>query len=235
MTPPLKLKTSPLKLLSQFIPKYFKDPMSGLTHFIGVILAIIALVALVIRGVQLNSVWHIVSYSIFGAGLILLYMASTLYHWIPVKGRAERCLKRIDHIMIFVLIAASYTPICLIPLRGAWGWSLFGVVWGITVLGVLLKIFYIHAPDWLAAAIYVGMGWLALIAIYPLVTTLQPKALMWLFIGGIFYTIGAVIYSLEKPKLWPNWFGAHDLFHIFVLLGSASHFWLMYRFISEFV
>ncbi len=226
---------SSLHRLLLFIDRYFKDPMSGLTHFIGFVLAIVALLVLIVLGVRLESTWHIVSYSIFGAGLVLLYLASTLYHWIPVSGKAEKYLRKIDHIMIFVLIAASYTPICLIPLRGAWGWSLFGVVWGITAVGVLIKIFYIKAPDWLAATIYVGMGWLAMIAIYPLVTTLQPQAIFWLFAGGVFYTVGAAVFALEWPKLWPKVFGSHDLFHIFVLLGSASHFWLMYRFISEFV
>ncbi|MFQ6605921.1 MAG: hemolysin III family protein [Fidelibacterota bacterium] len=210
-----------------------KDPMSGLTHFIGLLLAMVALVVLLIQAIQLQSVWHIVSYAIFGAGLILLYSASTLYHWIPVTGKAERILRKVDHIMIFVLIAASYTPVCLIPLRGPWGWSIFGVVWSIAFAGIALKILYIHAPDWLAATIYLGMGWLALVAIYPLIMTLQPKALFWLFAGGIFYSVGALIFALEKPRMWPSIFGSHDLFHILVMAGSASHFWFIHHYISQ--
>ena len=209
------------------------ERLNSITHLLGAVAALAGLVVLVgISSLKCDS-WKIVSFSIYGICLFLLYLFSTLYH--SHNGNKKAILSKLDHIAIYLLIAGTYTPITLVSLRGVWGWSLFGVVWGITVLGVLLKIFYIHAPDWLAALIYVGMGWLAMIAIYPLVTTLQPAALMWLFLGGIFYTIGAVIYSLERPKLWPKWFGSHDLFHIFVLLGSASHFWLMYRFISEFV
>ncbi len=233
-----KKSPTPLRLLPFSIshfPSRLKDPMSGLTHFIGFLLSIAALVVLIVKGVKINSPWHIVTYSIFGSGLILLYLASTLYHWIPIHGRGERILRRLDHIMIFVLIAASYTPVCLIPLRGGWGWSIFGVVWGIAILGILFKVFYIHAPDWLAATIYVGLGWMALIAIVPLVSRLQVPALIWLFLGGIFYSVGAIIYAIEKPRLWPNVFGAHDLFHILVMLGSGAHFWLMYRYIADMV
>ena len=163
--------------------KYLKDPMSGLTHSIGAILSIVALVLLILKAVNPVDPWKIVSFSIFGTGLFLLYTASTLYHWIPVSGRAESILKRFDHIMIYVLIASTYTPICLIPLRGPWGWSLFGIVWGLAVFGILWKLFQFKFSNWFSTVYYVFMGWLCIIAIWPLFTHLQMAALIWLFIG----------------------------------------------------
>lgn len=215
-----------LKLL-----KKLKDPLSGLTHFIAALLAVVALTVLVVKASHEATVWHIVSYAIFGAGLILLYTASTLYHWIPGSKKVEDFLKRLDHMMIFVLIAASYTPVCLIPLRGTWGWSLLGIVWTIALMGILLKIYWLHAPRWFNALIYMAMGWLALVGIWPLTQTLQPAALIWLFAGGLFYTIGAIIYAIDKPNPWPTIFGSHEIFHVLTMLGSGAHFWLMYNYI----
>lgn len=214
--------------------RYFKDPMSGLTHFVGALLAIAGLVVLVVKASLLGKPWHIVSYSIFGAGMILLYTASTLYHWIPVNGKAERALQKMDHIMIYVLIAATYTPVCLIPLRGGWGWSLFGVAWGIATVGILLKIFWNDAPRWFSPVIYVLIGWTVIIGIVPLVQTLQPGAVAWLFAGGISYTVGVVIFATNRPRLIPAIFGAHELFHVLVMFGTFSHFWVMYRYIMVF-
>lgn len=211
--------------------KKLKDPLSGLTHFIAALLAVVALTVLVIKASYEATVWHIVSYAIFGAGLVLLYTASTLYHWIPASKKVEDFLRRLDHMMIFVLIAGSYTPVCLVPLRGAWGWSLLGVVWGIALLGILLKIYWLHAPRWFNAVVYVAMGWLALIGIWPMMQTLQPGAMVWLFAGGLLYTLGAVIYALEKPNPWPAVFGSHEIFHVLTMLGSGAHFWLMYHYI----
>lgn len=211
--------------------KNLKEPMSGFTHFLGTVLAVVGTVLLILRVVSPVKGWHIVTYSIFGFGLILLYTASTLYHWIPATPRAERFLRKFDHSAIFILIAATYTPVCLIPLRGGWGWSLFGLAWGFTLVGITLKLFWIDAPKWLSTSIYLLMGWLIIIGVYPLVNTLDPGALIWLAVGGFSYTIGAVIYAVDKPNP-VRWFGAHEIFHIFVLLGSLSHFWVMYRYIS---
>ncbi len=153
--------------------KYLKDPMSGLTHVIGAILSVVALILLIVKAVNPVDPWKIVSFSIFGTGLFLLYTASTLYHWIPVTGRVESILKRLDHMMIYVLIAATYTPICLIPLRGPWGWSLFGVIWGLAIFGILWKLFQFKFPNWFSTIYYVFMGWLSIIAIWPLILHLQ--------------------------------------------------------------
>ena len=140
-------------------------------------------------------------------------------------------MRKLDHIMIFVLIAASYTPFCLIPLRGVWGWSIFGCVWTIAVIGIVFKLFWIHAPRWISSSIYVFMGWIALVGIVPIVRALQPGALFWLFAGGVLYTAGAIIYAFKRPNPFPAMFGFHEIFHIFVVLGTASHFWVLYKYV----
>ena len=211
--------------------KKFREPMNGLTHFIGILLAIVGLIVLLVRVDGPMTARYIVSFSIFGGAMILLYTASTLYHWLPLSGSKLEIFRKIDHIMIFVFIAATYTPICLIALRGALGWSILASVWGITIAGFFLKIFWMNAPRILNTLIYVLMGWIIIIALWPLTKAINPLGITWMVIGGLFYLIGALIYALQKPKLWPNTFGFHELFHIFVMLGSFSHFWLMYRYV----
>jgi hemolysin III len=211
--------------------RVFRDPMNGLTHCIGAALAVVGTVMLILRSVDPPMPWHIVAFSIFGGGMILLYTASTLYHWLPLSERGIRILRRVDHAMIFVYIAATYTPICLITLRGPWGWSIFGVVWGIALAGIMLKAFWITAPRWLSTAIYLAMGWIALVGIYPLTQNLSIPALAWLVGGGVVYSLGAVIYALKWPNPFPGYLGFHEIFHLFVIGGSTCHFILMYRFI----
>jgi hemolysin III len=205
--------------------------MNGLTHCIGAALAVVGTVMLILRSIDPPMPWHIVAFSIFGCGMILLYTASTLYHWLPLSERGIRILRRVDHAMIFVYIAATYTPICLITLRGPWGWSIFGVVWGIALAGIMLKAFWITAPRWLSTAIYLAMGWIALVGIYPLTQNLSIPALAWLVGGGVVYSLGAVIYALKWPNPFPGYLGFHEIFHLFVIGGSTCHFILMYRFI----
>ena len=209
----------------------FRDPVSGLTHMIAALLAVLATVLLILRSVDPAMPWHIVTFSIFGGGMILLYTASTLYHWLPVSEAGVRFLRRVDHSMIFFYIAATYTPICLIPLRGPWGWSLFGVIWGLALAGIVMKIFWMHAPRWLSTGIYLAMGWMVLVGAYPLVMNLSTGALAWLAGGGLVYSVGAVVYALKWPDPWPNRFGFHEIFHVFVIGGSFCHFVVMYWFI----
>jgi hemolysin III len=211
-----------------------RDPVSGLTHFIGALLAVAGLVALIIKASIPLKPWHLTTYCVFGVGMILLYTASTLYHWLPLSQEGTARLRKLDHMMIFVLIAATYTPICLVPLRGAWGWGIFGTVWVVAIMGIVFKLFWIHAPRWLTSLIYVCMGWIAVVGIVPLVRTLQVGALFWLFAGGVLYTIGGVIYALKRPDPIPHIFGFHEVFHIFVMLGTAAHFWTVYRYVSAF-
>jgi hemolysin III len=189
---------------------------------VGAFLGVAALVYLLSRSG--GSGWHGVSSALFGLSLIGLYSASAFYHLLPVSESAQLVLRRVDHMMIFFLIAGSYTPFCLIPLRGGWGWPLFYVVWGLTILGVLQSVFWIHAPRWLTTGLYLGMGWMAVLAIYPLSQTLTREGLYWLFAGGISYSVGAVIYALKWPDPFPPHFGFHEIWHLFVLAGSASHF-----------
>jgi channel protein, hemolysin III family len=209
-----------------------RDPVSGLTHLFGMFLSIAGLVLLVVYAALTGTAWHIVSFSIFGASLILLYAASAFYHLLPVPEKWQKILQRIDHMMIYVLIAGTYTPICLVPLRGAWGWSLFGVIWGCAVLGVVAQSFN-KAPRWLYTLIYVIMGWLVVVAFWPLIQQVQFHGIVWLVTGGIFYSIGAVIYATKWPFKDAKWFGFHEIFHLFVIAGSFCHFWLMFKYLMK--
>ncbi|SDL07489.1 hemolysin III [Maridesulfovibrio ferrireducens] len=213
--------------------RYIRDPMNGLTHFIGFCLAIVGLKMLLDISIDPTNVMHVVTFSVFGVGMILLYLASTLYHWLPLSEKGIRYLRKIDHSMIFIYIAATYTPICLIGLKGVWGWSIFGCVWAMAVGGIITKFFWLHAPRWLSTGFYLAMGWAAIIAIWPLIQALQIGALLWLLAGGILYSIGAVIYALKRPDPWPGILGFHEIFHLFVMAGSFCHFWVMYEYLSR--
>lgn len=208
-----------------------RDPVSGLTHCIAALLAVFGTVLLIVRAASPALPWHLVAFSIFGGGMILLYTASTLYHWLPLGERGVRILRRVDHSMIFFYIAATYTPICLIPLRGPWGWSMFGVVWGLAIGGIVMKVFWITAPRWLSTGIYLAMGWLILVGIYPLVQAMSSASLAWLVAGGLVYSLGAVIYAVKWPDPIPRHFGFHEIFHLFVIGGSACHYVLMYWYV----
>ncbi|HEY8463010.1 MAG TPA: hemolysin III family protein [Bacillota bacterium] len=214
------------------IIKTLKDPLSGLTHFAGLLLSIAGLVLLLTNPAVSGKPWHLVALTIFGTSLILLYTASTLYHWLQLSSQATGRLRKLDHSMIFLLIAGTYTPLCLIPLRGAWGWSLFGSVWGLALIGICFKSIWFEAPRWLSTMIYTIMGWLVVIAICPLKQLVPEAGLGWLLAGGLSYTTGAIIYGVKKPNPWPNVFGFHELFHLFVLLGSICHFWMIYWYIA---
>jgi hemolysin III len=187
-------------------------------------LGVWALIYLVSRSLNEGTPWHSLSFTIFGLSLIGLYASSAFYHLLPVSEEAQLVLRRVDHTMIFFLIAGSYTPYCLISLREGWGWPLFILVWSLTVLGVLQSVFWIHAPRWLTTGLYLFMGWIAVIAIYPLSRALSPEGLYWLFGGGMFYSVGAVVYALKWPDPFPPHFGFHEIWHLFVLAGSAGHF-----------
>jgi hemolysin III len=207
----------------------FREPVNTISHMAGALASVAALTLMVVFAAVRSDVWHMVSFSIFGSTLILMYTASFLYHGLRLSDKTLVVFKQIDHIMIFMVIAGSYTPLCLVPLRGPWGWSIFGVVWGMAVLGVILKVFYIGAPRWLSTLIYLCMGWLCLVAVYPLVQTLAPASLFWLGLGGLFYSFGALVYVFKWPDPFPDRIGFHEIWHFFVLLGSASHFWLVFN------
>lgn len=209
------------------------DVFSGASHLVGAVLSLVALVALVYRAVTYGSVWHVVSFAVFGASLILLYTASTLYHLIPADQKWAATLRKLDHSMIFVLIAGSYTPYCLVALRGPWGYGLLVAVWSIAVLGIVLKLFWLDAPRWLYTGFYLFMGWLVVIAAGPLVRSLPAGALMWLGAGGLLYTVGAIFYGTKWPRLRPGVFGFHEIWHLFVIAGSFAHFWAVFNYVAQ--
>ena len=204
------------------------EPLSSLTHLIGLLLSIAGLILIVIFGLTHGNVWHVVSFSIFGATLILLYSTSTLYHFVPKSSKAKWILQRIDHSMIFLLIAGTYTPIGLVVLRGGLGWSIFGIIWGLAILGIVFKLLAKDVWQKCSTVLYVVMGWFALIALKPLIESLGIMGMLWLFIGGIFYTVGVIFYALDRFVPRTRWFGMHEIFHLFVMAGSFSHFWLMF-------
>ncbi len=218
--------------------KHIKDPVSGFTHLAWAVLSVVGLIFLVLTAVfNGEGAWDIVSFSIFGVSLILLYTFSSLYHLCNVSEKASAILRKFDHIMIYILIAGSYTPVALGPLRGGWGWSIFGVVWGIAIIGVFLTIFCFKAPRWITTSLYIAMGWVVIVAIYPMILAFQKAnalgSLLWLLAGGIFYTVGGIIYGLKKPNFKNRYFGFHELFHIFVMLGSLCHFWFVFAYVVK--
>ncbi len=208
--------------------RVLRDPASGLSHLAGAALSVVGLVVLLRVAVGNHDPWQIVSFAVFGGSLILLYSASAIYHLLNVPARAGVVLRKLDHIMIFVLIAGTYTPVCLVALRGPAGYAMLAVIWSLAVAGVFFKVFYLNAPRWAYTGIYLLMGWICVFAIVPLARAVGVRRLLWLFAGGVFYSVGAVIYGLKKPNLVPGWLGFHEIFHIFIILGSLSHFYFVY-------
>jgi len=210
-----------------------KDPGSAITHFIGMVMAAIASVPLLIKAAHQPDSVYIIAMSVYAASLILLYAASTTYHTFDISERVNKLLKKIDHMMISILIAGSYTPVCLIALRGRLGVILLSIVWGIAIAGILIKAFWIFCPKWVSSVLYIGMGWTCVLAFTQLLTNLAPAAFGWLLAGGIIYTIGGVIYALKLPLFNSRHqnFGSHEIFHLFVMAGSACHFIVMYGYL----
>lgn len=212
--------------------KHLREPINGFTHLAGAILALITLGALVGTATALGKERHAIAFLIFGLTLVGLYTSSALYHLLPLSARGVARLRRLDHIMIFALIAGTYTPFCLIALHGAWRWSLLGAAWGIAVAGILLKIVWIDAPVWLSTLLYLSQGWVALVAAPVLVRALPSSGLFWLAAGGAVYSIGAIIHALNRPTIRRGVFEAHELWHLFVLAGSGCHIWAVGRYLT---
>ena len=208
---------------------HLKDKWSAITHFISMLMAIFAGIPLLIKAAQEPSKVYIVSLSIYIISMILLYFASTLYHSLDISERVNRNLRKFDHMMIFVLIAGTYTPVCLIALKGTMGIALLSIVWGIAILGIVVKALWINCPKWFSSALYIGMGWTCVIAFTRLLDALTPAAFGWLLAGGLIYTIGGVIYALKLPIFNKKHqsFGSHEIFHLFVSGGSVCHFIVM--------
>ena len=204
--------------------KALKDPFSAMSHLLGVILSIIGTVILLQQSHDLTDK---IGLGIFGASLICLYAASTIYHAMDVSDKVNLILRKIDHAMIYVLIAGTYTPMCLIALKGTWGTALLITIWIIAAAGIALTLLWFEAPRWLTTTIYVLMGWLCVVATIPLKQSVGMAGLAWLLAGGLLYTIGAVIYATKRPHITFGMVGFHEIFHVFVLGGSLCHYILM--------
>ena len=207
-----------------------KDPGSAITHFIGVLFALIGAIPLLLKASQRPGNVYLISMSIFMLSMVLLYAASTTYHSLDLSERANRILRKIDHMMIFVLIAGTYTPICLIVLQGTTGYRLLAVVWAIALGGIIIKACWITCPKWFSSILYIAMGWVCVLAFTKIVRALPLPAFIWLLAGGIIYTAGGIIYALKLNIFNSRHknFGSHEIFHLFVMAGSVCHYIVMY-------
>lgn len=209
-----------------------REPGSAITHFIACLMAAIAASPLIMKA---HSGLTTLALAVFAASMILLYGASALYHSVNVTGRILQIFQKIDHMMIFVLIAGSYTPVCLIVLGGTMGYSLLVLVWGVAIVGMFVKALWITCPKWFSSILYIAMGWVCVLAFTQIITSLSAQAFGWLLAGGIIYTIGGIIYALKLPIFNSRHknFGSHEIFHLFVMGGSVCHFVMMYCFVAN--
>lgn len=211
-----------------------REPGSAITHFIGMMMAIVAATPLMVKAAVSSDNIACSALAIFIGSMIALYGASAVYHSVNVKDRILNVFRKLDHMMIFVLIAGSYTPVCLVILDAKAGYTLLAVVWGIAVAGMITKACWITCPKWFSSIIYIAMGWVCLSVVGTLWNTLPRSAFLWLLAGGIIYTVGGVIYALKLPifNSKHKHFGSHEIFHLFVMGGSICHFVFMYLYVA---
>ena len=209
-----------------------REPVNGLTHAAGGLLAAVGLSVLLATAASKGRLDQLVAFGVFGLSLVALYAASALYHLLPLSPSGVARLRRLDHMTIFVLIAGTYTPFCLLALDGGWRWGLLGLIWSLALCGVLLKALWMDAPRWLSVVLYLGMGWIAVIATPALLRAVPPGGIIWVLAGGLVYSAGALVYGLKRPNLVPGVFGFHEVWHLFVLAGSACHFWAVLRYVA---
>ena len=209
---------------------HIKEPGSAITHFIGMLMAIFAAVPLLIKAAHEPSRIYVISLAVYSASMILLYAASTTYHTFDISAKINTILKKWDHMMISVLIAGSYTPICLLVLKGKTGLILLAIVWSFAIIGILIKAFWVYCPKWVSSILYIGMGWTCVLAFTQILNSMSRTSFIWLLIGGIIYTVGGIIYALKLQIFNSKHknFGSHEIFHLFVMGGSMCHFVVMY-------
>ena len=213
------------------IKKRLREPVNGLTHAAGGVLAFVGLFVLVASAASAGRMDQIVAFGIFGISLVALYIASSLYHLLPLSPAGVARLRKLDHVAIFVLIAGTYTPFCLLALDGGWRWGVLAIAWGLALCGASLKLLWMEAPRWLSVLLYLGMGWVAVAAVPALLRTLPAGGMAWVLAGGLTYSAGALVYGLKRPNPIPGAFGFHELWHLFVVAGSACHFWAVLRYL----
>ena len=210
-----------------------REPGSAITHFIGMMMAVLAAMPLLAKAGMTGSVAAVAAMMIFAMSMVCLYGASALYHSVNVTGKVLKVFKKIDHMMIFVLIAGSYTPVCMLILDHELGYPLLAAVWGIALAGILIKFFWVTCPKWFSSMLYIAMGWVCIFVFGELLATLPRPAFLWLLTGGLIYTAGGIIYALKCPifNSKHKWFGSHEIFHVFVMAGSICHFIFMYNYV----
>lgn len=210
-----------------------REPGSAITHFIGMLMAVLAAMPLLAKAGMTGSTVAVAAMMIFAMSMVCLYGASALYHSVNVSGKVLKIFKKIDHMMIFVLIAGSYTPVCMLILNHELGYPLLAAVWGIALAGILIKLFWVTCPKWFSSVLYIAMGWVCIFVFGELFETLPRPAFLWLLAGGLIYTAGGIIYALKCPifNSKHKWFGSHEIFHVFVMAGSICHFIFMYNYV----
>lgn len=199
-----------------------RDPVSALTHLFSAAVALIGVIVLLALSDK-TTAW-ILSLSVYGASLVLLFLASGTYHSVRSTPRVIELFRKLDHSAIYLLIAGSYTPFCVNAFSGFWRWGLLAIIWSLAFTGIIIKVFTMRAPRWVTAGVYVAMGWLSVLAAREMLAALSPNTIFWLFAGGVIYTLGAVVYATKKLELIPGVLGFHEVWHIFVMLGAAAHF-----------
>lgn len=211
-----------------------REPGSALTHFIAMLLALCAAVPLLVRAAVHSGVKSLTAMAVFMISMVLLYAASTIYHSVNCSGRILRIFRKIDHMMIFILIAGTYTPVCLLTLPKPSGLMLLAAVWGIALVGIFIKGFWITCPKWFSSVLYIAMGWSCLSVLGQLFSLLPLHAFLWLLAGGLIYTAGGIIYALRLPLFDARhpMFGLHEIFHLFVMAGSLCHFVFMFCYLA---
>lgn len=205
--------------------EFYNTLISGL----GALLAVVGTIFLIYRAHSAGKFWDVVSFSAYGFGLISVFMASTLHHGINGSPQTNHFLRQLDYYAIFLMIAGTVTPFCLILLRTPLGWSVMALVWSIAIIGIILKAVYPHIPKWVTLPLYIGMGWLGILIVQPVYAWIHWQGAVAFILGGMLFTVGGVIYGLEKPNPFPGRFGFHEIWHCFVLAGAASHFYIMVR------
>lgn len=210
-----------------------KDPASAITHFVAMLLSVLAAPFLLSKAAVRSDPRYLASSFLFILSMILLYGASTAYHAVIADSRTTLILKKLDHIMIYFLIAGSYTPVCLLVLPAAEGLPICYLVWGVAISGLILTIFWVNSPKWLNSIIYIAMGWICIFSIHSIYSCMSREAFLWLLTGGIIYTIGGIIYALKLPLFnsLHKEFGSHEIFHLFVMAGSFCHFIMVYKYL----
>ncbi len=213
---------------------HIKDPGSAITHFIGMILAMLAAIPLLLKAHHEAGNLAAGALTVFIGSMILLYAASTIYHTFDISPAVNKILRKIDHMMIFILIAGTYTPVCLVVLGDRTGWMLLALVWTIAIVGIIIKACWITCPKWFSSVLYISMGWVCVLAFTRIVQALPKAAFWWLLTGGLIYTVGGVIYALKLPIFNSRHknFGSHEIFHLFVMGGSFCHYVMMYQFVA---